>query len=74
MVFLGILGIIYILANPPTAEINNYQKQSTPKPYLNKNNHDNGSAAAKNAASSDAISLTGKKGRYDEHLIGGSKK
>ena len=69
---LGGLGIFYILKKPPTAEINSYKKQSMPKPYRYKKN-DNRIYSSENSSDSDAISLTGKKGSYDEHLIGRDK-
>jgi hypothetical protein len=70
-VIIGIIAIAYIIVNPPTAKINSIQKQSTHTPY--RYNNANEASSSKDSADSDAISLTGKKGRYDEHLIGGSK-
>jgi len=67
---LGALGITYIMYKPPVAEINSYQKQSMAKPYKYKKNKSSFSSSEKNDADSDAISLTGKKGGYDQHVIG----
>ena len=70
---LGALSISYIMYKPPVSQISSYKKQPMPKPYsYNKssNSSDNSSESSKD---SDAISLMGKNGRYDEAVIGGSK-
>jgi len=68
---LGALGITYIMYKPPVAEINSYQKQSMPKPYKYKKNKSSFTSSENgNGGDSDAISLTGKKGGYDQHVIG----
>lgn len=69
---LSAMGIAYILYKPPTAEINSYQKQSMPKPYYKKESS-NSSSSSEKSGNGDAISLTGKKGSYNEHRIGKSK-
>ena len=69
---LGALGIMYIMAKPPVSEIRSYQKQAMPKPYSFGNSRGGGrggyksSSSNSSAADSDAISLTGKTGRYNE--------
>jgi len=65
---LGILGISYILYKPPVAEINSYQKQSMSKPRYKKSQ--SSFSSSESNSDSDAISLTGKKGGYDQHVIG----
>ncbi len=71
---LGALGIMYIMAKPPVSEIRSYQKQAMPKPYSFGNRRSGGgyrsNSSDNTAADSDAISLTGKSGRYSEHTIG----
>lgn len=71
---LGALGIMYILEKPPTSEINSYQKQGSPKYYRDKNNDNSSLFSSENSNDNDAISLTGKKGGYDQHVIGSDKK
>ena len=71
---LGALSITYILYKPPTSEITSYKKQSMPKPYSYSKDNDSSSFSAESAADDDAISLTGKKGSYDQQIIGGENK
>ena len=71
-VILGILGITYILYKPPKSQITSYQKQSMPKPYYTKESSDN-NTSSENAGDSDAVSLMGKKGSYEETTIGKKK-
>ncbi len=66
---LGALGITYIMYKPPVAEINSYQKQKMAKPYKYSRNKTS-SSSSEAASDSDAISLTGKTGGYDQHVIG----
>ena len=70
---LGALGIMYIMAKPPVSEIRNYQKRAMPKPYSFGNSRESAyksSSSSNSAADSDAISITGKAGRFNEHLTG----
>lgn len=68
---LGSMGIAYILKKPPTSEIKSYQKQAMPKPYRSgKNSNDNGIYSSGSDSDSDAISLTGSKGSFDQHKVG----
>ena len=68
---LGVLGIIYIMAKPPVGEISVYKKEPMAKPYsFSKNAKNSKSSNTGAAGDSDAISLTGKAGKYDESRIG----
>ena len=66
---LAAAGISYILYTPPTSRIANYEKRSQNKPSHNVTRE----SAPKNkinTEASDSISLTGKKGRYEEAQVG----
>ena len=71
-VILGVLGIMYIMAKPPVSEVRSYQKQAMPKHFFSKGSSSRYKSDSSNdsASDSDAISLTGKTGRYSEHTIG----
>ena len=70
---LAVIGIIYILNKSPVSEVDNYQKESMPKPY--KYRAQEGFFSNKPSSNgldpdNDDISLTGKSGRYDDVRIG----
>jgi len=68
---LGALGIMYIMAKPPVSEVRSYQKQAMQKPSYGKSSSSSlKSGSDSNTADSDAISITGKAGRFNEHRIG----
>lgn len=69
LAILSALGIFYILEKPPVDRVNNYQKQSVPKPFIRSTNSDYSSRNSVDSES-DAVSLTGKSGSYDEARVG----
>jgi len=71
LVIIAIIGILYILEEAPVNSIDRYDKPSMVTPF--------GSSSSDNTffrpkrdddSSGDDVSLSGKKGRYDEALIG----
>ena len=66
---LAAAGIGYILYTPPTSQISNYEKKPM-KQSSAKLKGETASRRASNTEESDSISLTGKKGRFDETRIG----
>ena len=66
---LAAAGIGYILYTPPTAQISDYRKQPLNRPSSNQR-IEHPAARASNTDEGDNVSLTGKKGRYDETRIG----
>ena len=66
---LAAAGIGYIMYTPPTSHISNYEKRPMKQPPANVKNK-KASQQNSNAEESDSISLTGKKGRYEESRIG----
>lgn len=73
LAILAALGIFYILEKPPVDGVNNYQKQSMPKPFIQSRGSDYSSRKSTDS-DSDAVSLTGKSGSYDEARIGNEYK
>lgn len=67
---LAVLGIMYILEKSPVDEVSNYKKEAMPKPYKRSSNSDYFSSKS-SQSDSDAVSLTGQSGAYDEVRIGG---
>ena len=67
---LAVMGIVYILEKSPVDEVSNYKKEAMPKPYKRSSNSDYFSSKSADS-DSDAVSLTGKSGAYDEVRIGG---
>lgn len=65
---LAAAGIAYILYTPPTSQISGYEKQPMKKPATVQRKSSTKNRTTKEA--SDSVSLTGKKGRYDETRIG----
>ena len=65
---LAIAGILYILEKSPVSEISNYEKTEMPKPAYRSSSGSYSSRASEK--DSDAVSLTGESGRYDEVRIG----
>lgn len=68
---LATIGIMYVLEKSPVSEVSNYQKQEMPKPYRGSSSSDYFSRQS-STADSDAVSLTGQSGAYDEVRIGGT--
>ena len=66
---LAAAGIGYILYTPPTSQIANYEKKPMKKPS-ERTKAELTPSNKKNLEASDSISLTGKKGQYDETRIG----
>ena len=73
-VLLGSLGIFYILKKPPTSEITTFRKSedNMPQHYFGKTNTFSKLLSKENKQNvdGDAVSLTGKAGRYEESRIG----
>jgi hypothetical protein len=69
---LAVLGIIYILNTSPVEKVENYQKQEMPKPYVRRTDNSFFSPSKSNTNDSDAVSLMGTSGKYDEVRIGRS--
>lgn len=65
---LAAAGIGYVLYTPPTSQISNYEKRPMQTPNISQREK-TASKKTDNEAN-DSISLTGKKGRYDETKIG----
>jgi len=66
---LAAAGIGYIMYTPPTSQISNYEKKPMKTPS-SKFKSESASSKNSNREESDSISLTGKKGQYDETRIG----
>ena len=69
---LAALGILYILDTSPVQKVENYQKQEMPKPYVRRTENSFFSPNKSNTSDSDAVSLMGESGKYDEVRIGRS--
>ena len=70
---LAVIGIIYILNKSPVSEVENYQKEDMPKPYVYKAREgffSNKPSSSSFSADNDDVSLTGSSGRYDDVRIG----
>ena len=68
---LAAAGIGYILYTPPTSQISGYQKQPLNRPSSSQR-IEHPAATSSNSDEGDSVSLTGKKGRYEETRIGKS--
>lgn len=67
---LATLGIMYILEKSPVSEVSNYKKEEVKRTYSS-----GGSSnffSSQPDADSDAVSITGSSGHYDEVRIGSS--
>lgn len=68
------LGIFYILKKPPTSEVANFKKsdENMPQHFFGKNNVISRflSSDKEQEVEGDAVSLTGKAGKYEESRIG----
>ncbi len=73
LAILAIIGILYILEKSPISEVTHYQKREMPKTYRSPSKGDYFSRSP-TKSDSDAVSLTGKSGAYDEVRIGGTLK
>ena len=70
LAILAVMGISYILEKSPVDEVSNYKKEKMPKPYVRSRDNDYFSSKSSDT-DSDAVSLTGQSGAYDEVRIGG---
>ena len=66
---LAAAGIGYILYTPPTSHVSDYEKKPMKKLTVKLKNESTQKKDS-NSEANDSISLTGKKGQYDETRIG----
>lgn len=70
LVIIAIIGILYILEETPVDNLNQYDKQPMVTPFGSSSGDSFFRPRRDDDSSGDDVSLSGKKGRYDEALIG----
>ena len=70
LVIIAIIGILYILDEAPVASLNLNDKQHMVTPFGSSSGDSLFLPKSDDGSDGDDVSLSGKKGRYDEALIG----
>ncbi|MFW2373721.1 MAG: hypothetical protein ACN4GM_11420 [Gammaproteobacteria bacterium] len=70
LVLIAIIGILYILDEAPVDSVKRYDKQPVVTPFGSASDNNYFRPKRDDDSGGDDVSLSGKKGRYDEALIG----
>ena len=70
LVFIAIIGIMYIVDETPVSSLEHYDKQPMVTPFGSSDKDSFFFPKGNDNSDGDDISLSGKKGRYEEALIG----
>jgi len=70
LVIIAIMGILYIIEESPVESLERHDRQPMVTPFGSTSGDSYFSPKRSDSSDGDDVSLSGKKGRYDEALIG----